>query len=98
MLSRKMAATRGVLLSILGVLAAIRAASPLDTTIVLGHSMEPTLHSGSVCALDRRYYRSHSIYRGDVIVIRFDGITYIHRVSALPGDRILMLHDVTSLG
>lgn len=91
MLSRKVTATRGVLLSILGVLAGVRAASPLDTTIVLGHSMEPTLHSGTICALDRRYYRSHALSRGDVIVLRIDGRAYIKRVRALPGERLWML-------
>ena len=72
-------------------LTALRAVSPLTTTVVLGHSMEPTLHPGAFYVLDRGYYRSHSLTRGDIVVLKLDGATYIKRVSALPGDRVWLL-------
>jgi hypothetical protein len=51
--------TRLILLPVLGLVATIRTASPLTMTVVLGHSMEPTLRSGALSVLDRSYYRSH---------------------------------------
>ena len=87
-----------ILLIPLVVLASIRAASPLTTTVVLGHSMEPTLRSGQFCVLDRGYYRSHSLSRGDVVVLRLDGQTYIKRIYALPGDRLWLLRYEDGIG
>jgi signal peptidase I len=93
-----MTPARPVLLSILAILASIRAASPLTTTIVLGHSMEPTLHSGQFAALDRSYYRSHSLADGDVVVLRVQGETYIKRVAALPGEQLWLLQYDDGIG
>jgi len=73
------------------VLTALRFASPLTTTVVRGASMEPTLQSGAFYVLDRGYYRSHALTRGDVVVLKIDGDTYIKRVYALPGDRLWLL-------
>jgi signal peptidase I len=78
---------------ILGVVATIRAASPLTMTIVLGHSMEPTLRPGGSYVLDRGYYSSHPLCRGDILVFRYSGDTYIKRVYALPGDQVRLLTD-----
>jgi signal peptidase I len=80
-----------VLLSIMTVLAMVRADSPLTMTVVRGHSMEPALHPGEFCVLDRGYYRSHALCRGDIVVLRLDGETYIKRIAALPGDRLWLL-------
>src|SRR5690242_15446433 len=79
------------LLVTLGVVATIRAASPLTLTTVLGHSMEPTLRPGGPYVLDRGYYRSHAQHRGDIVELRKAGQTYIKRVYALPGDRLSLL-------
>jgi signal peptidase I len=79
------------LLVTLGVVTTIRAASPLTMTTVLGHSMEPTLRPGGSYVLDRGYYRSHPLCRGDILVFRRGGETYVKRVYALPGDRLWLL-------
>jgi signal peptidase I len=78
-------------MSALALLAALRAAAPLTMTVVLGHSMEPTLRPGGCYVLDRGYYRSHPLARGDIVVLKYDGETYIKRVAALPGDRLWLL-------
>src|SRR5262249_38622439 len=69
----------------------LRAASPLTLTVVQGHSMEPTLRPGTVSLLDRRYYRFHTLSRGDIVVLRLRGETLIKRVYALPGERLTLL-------
>jgi signal peptidase I len=79
------------LLATLGVVATIRAASPLTMTTVLGHSMEPALRPGGSYVLDRGYYRSYALGRGDIVVFRQGGDTYIKRVYALPGDQVWLL-------
>jgi signal peptidase I len=53
--------------------------------------MEPTLHPGGVYVLDRGYYRSHPLVRGDVVVLRVDGENLIKRIYALPGDQLTLL-------
>jgi signal peptidase I len=82
---------RVILLAILGLVAAIRAIAPLEITVVMGHSMEPTLRSGARRVLDRSYYRSYPLRRGDIVVFRLQGETYIKRVHALPGERLALL-------
>jgi signal peptidase I len=85
-------------LATLGVAATIRAASPLGTTVVLGRSMEPSMRAGSIHVLDRSYYRTHTLSRGDVVVLRMGTETLIKRVHALAGDRVLLLQDRDGLG
>lgn len=82
-----------VLAAILPLLAALRIASPLGTTVVEGQSMEPALHSGEVRLLERGYYRSHPLARGDVVVLRLGRETLVKRVYALPGDQFWLLHS-----
>jgi signal peptidase I len=82
---------RLILLMTLAVVATVRAASPLTTTVVLGHSMEPTMRPGELRVLDRNHYRDHPILKGDVVVLNFAGETYIKRVYATPGDRLTLL-------
>lgn len=86
-----MRSLRLFLLVTLAVVATVRAASPLTMTVVLGHSMEPTMHPGGLYVLDRGYYRTHPLTRGDVVVLRLEGETYIKRVYALPGDRLWLV-------
>jgi signal peptidase I len=79
------------LLAPLGLIATLRFASPLTATVVLGHSMEPTIHPGAVTMLNRGYYSNHPLRRGDVVVLRYEGDTYIKRIYALPGDQLQLV-------
>jgi signal peptidase I len=81
------------LMMALGVVATIRAASPLTMTTITGRSMEPTLRPGGTYVLDRGYYRSHNLFPGDIVVFRLHGQTYVKRVHALPGDRVWLLRS-----
>jgi signal peptidase I len=65
--------------------------TPLHTTVVRGDSMAPTLKPGGLYVLDKGYYRDHAVERGDVVVFRYQGETWIKRVYAVPGDRLLLL-------
>jgi signal peptidase I len=60
--------------------------------------MEPTLHAGELYVLDRGYYRSHSLTRGDVVVLRHHGETIIKRVCGLPGDRLRLVRYMDGSG
>jgi signal peptidase I len=84
--------SRWFLAAILPVVALLRTVSPLTATVVEGHSMEPTLHPGEVRLLERGYYRFHPLSRGDVVVLRLGGQTYVKRVYALPGDQLWLMH------
>lgn len=56
--------------------------------VVLGNSMSPTLSSGRVIWLDRGYYRNHRPRRGEVVVFRVRGQTYVKRVYRAPGETV----------
>jgi signal peptidase I len=86
------------LLALLAAVATIRTATPLTTTMVVGHSMEPTLHPGELYTLYRGYYRTHPLTRGDVVVLRHNGETYIKRVCGLPGDRLRLVRYMDGSG
>jgi signal peptidase I len=66
---------------------------PFRPTVVLGHSMAPTMRSGSVHMINTWYYRNHPIRVDDVIVFRHKGETCTKRVHALPGQKVLLLED-----
>jgi signal peptidase I len=72
-------------------LIALVASSRERPVIILGSSMEPTLHSGQLALLGRGYYRTHPIERGDVVVFRWKGDTYVKRVYALGGEQVKMV-------
>jgi signal peptidase I len=55
--------------------------------------MSPTMHSGGVYVINTRYYRSHPVQNGDVVVFRYRGETCTKRVFAVPGQRLLVLRD-----
>ena len=57
-------------------------------TVVKGISMEPALYGGDQIWVDKLSYYLHDPERFDIIVFRLDGIFYIKRVIALPGERI----------
>jgi signal peptidase I len=61
--------------------------------IVLGQSMEPTLHTNEWVLLERVSYWLHGPQRGDVVVFKSpDNPTedYIKRVIGLPGDHVVV--------
>jgi signal peptidase I len=87
-----MGAGRGLIATAAAALA-IGIGTPFRPTVVMGHSMMPAMQPGSLHVIDTRYYRSHPIQRGDVIVFRYQGATCTKRVSALPGDPVLLIQD-----
>ena len=61
--------------------------------IVLGQSMEPTLHTNEWVLLERVSYWLHGPQRGDVVVFKAPddpGLEYIKRVIGLPGDHVVV--------
>ena len=69
-----------------GVLALVGAISPWRPGVVVGRSMEPTLSPGTAFLIDRSYYRTHPVRRGDIVVLKHDGETWIKRVFAAAGE------------
>lgn len=66
------------------------AASPYRIGITYGTSMEPTYHNGQPYLLERPH-AGRPVRRGDVVLFRRAGQTYMKRVLALPGDRFYVL-------
>lgn len=57
--------------------------------VVHGTSMSPNYNNNDVVLLSKISYKLHDIKRGDVIALTdADGVLYIKRVIALPGDYI----------
>lgn len=79
------------LLVIIGVLLATWTFVPIRPAVVRGESMLPTLKDGQFFWLDRGYFRTHPVMRGDVIVFQHEGVTYVKRVYALGGDSVWVL-------
>lgn len=71
------------------------AGSLFQPTVVVGQSMAPTLESGRIIWIDRTYYLSHTPKRGEVVVFRLNGQTYVKRVYREPGE---LLHYLDSGG
>jgi signal peptidase I len=67
--------------------------SPCRVGVVMGHSMDPTLRSGQLIAIERNYYRSHRPRPGEIVVFRHGGMTYVKRVYAAEGETIFLLAD-----
>jgi signal peptidase I len=84
---------RSVLTTALAATLGVGLLLPFRPTVVMGHSMAPAMRSGSLYMVNTRYYRDHAIRRRDVIVFRYKGETCTKRVHALPGERVLLLHD-----
>jgi signal peptidase I len=62
-------------------------AQPLRPGVVLGSSMTPTFHSGQVFLMSRSPAAAE-LSRGDVVVFRLRGETFIKRIVGLPGDTL----------
>jgi signal peptidase I len=73
---------------IVGVFFALRATVPLF--VVYGSSMEPNLDSGQVLIVNKGAYLFQEPQRGDVIVYCSPekGHNIIHRIVALPGEKV----------
>lgn len=65
--------------------------SPLKAGVVVGDSMSPALTSGRVYLMDRGYFRTQPIRRGEIVVFKHNGLSYIKRVLAGPGDVVYLL-------
>ncbi|MGC8834357.1 MAG: S24 family peptidase, partial [Armatimonadota bacterium] len=61
---------------------------PYRPVVVVGNSMWPTLHSGSIVILDTRARRGVNISEGDIVVVHIDGQTLVKRVYALGGSKV----------
>ena len=59
-------------------------------TTVQGPSMQETLHSGQVVAVDKLYFRFHPFARGLVVICRYPGGDdyYVKRIVGLPGETV----------
>jgi len=64
---------------------------PFRLEVVRGASMQPTLHDGSVCVLDRSYYATHPMVAGEVIAFRRGDAVLTKRVYGAPGQVIQLL-------
>jgi signal peptidase I len=65
----------------------------VEPRIVLGQSMEPTLHTGEYVLLDKLSYHFHQPERGDIVVFKYPyapNDDYIKRVIGLPGDHVVV--------
>jgi signal peptidase I len=82
-----------VRVSVLGALLGVWSFSPWRVGVVLGHSMDPTLHSGQLIAIERDYYRHHRPRPGEIVVFRHDGMTYVKRVYAAEGQTFCLIAE-----
>jgi signal peptidase I len=64
------------------------AGNVFQPTVVVGKSMAPTLDNGKVIWVDRTYYRFHKPQRGEVVVFKHKGETYVKRVYRGPGEEV----------
>lgn len=87
-----------ILFAALGAAVLTGVAVPLRPTVVLGHSMTPTMRSGGFYLLDTRYYRHHPLKCGDIVVFRYQGETLTKRIYALPGQHVLLLRYDDNVG
>lgn len=63
----------------------------VETYVVLGPSMEPTLHEPERLFVNKIGYRLHAPERGDIVVFAYPRDTsrnFIKRVIALPGETV----------
>lgn len=78
-----------VLLCLLAFLVWFQFFSAMFLVRVSGNSMEPTLKSG-------RYYLGHStkkVERGDIVVFRKHGTTYVKRIVGVGGDHMYLVSE-----
>jgi signal peptidase I len=64
-------------------------------TVVMGHSMDPTLHPGGLIWVDHTYYLTHKPQDGEVVIFKEGKDTYVKRIYRGPGE---VLHYVDNGG
>jgi signal peptidase I len=74
---------RGLVAALLGV--ALSFLVPVRPAITVGGSMEPTLHNGQPFLFSSLRSAEQPFKRGDVLVLRADGIPSVKRVAAVGG-------------
>ncbi len=78
---------------IAGILAFFIITFVVQSFVVEGHSMDPSLHDGERLFVNKFIYRFQEPHRGDVIVFAPKGeprTKYIKRVIGLPGDIVIV--------
>jgi signal peptidase I len=65
--------------------------SGLRPGVVMGNSMSPTLRPGDWFLLDVEAYQERPPRRGEIVVFRHRGVTYIKRVLGGEGDTVCLL-------
>lgn len=57
---------------------------------VQGDSMEPTLKAGQEVLVDKDYYKTNALRKGDIVAVAFQttNTQYVKRVIAVEGDRV----------
>ena len=65
----------------------------VQSSIVVGSSMEPNLHSGQRLLINKVFYKFHEPERGDIIVFPppnnpGSSVDYIKRIIGLPGETV----------
>lgn len=76
-----------------GILAAFIITFVVQSFVVKGNSMEPTLHNGERLFINKFIYRFSQPQRGDIVVFKPAGAPhdrYIKRIIGLPGDTIMI--------
>jgi len=71
---------------------------PWRIGIVDGHSMDPTLHTGQVVAVDRAFYQRHPLSVGDVVFFRGEDGVYVKRIYAVAGQTVYLLDPESGAG
>ncbi len=69
----------------------------VDSIVVQGYSMEPSLHHGERLLVNKIVYRFRPPERGDVVVFRYPldpSRDFIKRVVGRPGDRVEVMDGV----
>lgn len=76
-------------------LASVQPEQSQSVFISEGESMAPTLKNNDRFLVDKTYYDSHPIQRGDIVVIQLENDRqYVKRVIALPGETLEYKGDV----
>lgn len=61
--------------------------------VISGNSMEPTLQSGSV-QVSTNSFKANDVEKGDIVVFFYNGVQFVKRVVAIPGDEIWIENKV----